>query len=290
MEANMSDNSWCDISDVFNQISSWSKEREESQKQLDQLLSTFDDAINKKVKEMIGEVDDLQDKLSVITKERDDLLVYVEKLCDATEKLKAKIPDETPEEDIDEHTQEDTFEMDNQETDIQEAEIPHADFYNEEKPAPESMNMESDACNNEKEVQEHFCPNCQLFFSSSDELKFHLLTMHSNLENNMAIQEGDAMSDGPNGTLTTVQKRSFNSDQLVRLNQEFDLNPYPNKEQHNNLANEIGLNMIQIKKWFKNKRADVGIKRETFKRSQVSDKAPKTCAVSDCVGSKVRHR
>ena len=106
---NFQNDSRCEISGLFTQLSSWSREREESQKQLDSLLATFDHTINNKVNEMNHEVDNLQDQLSVMTKERDDLLVYVEILCDATEKLKAKIrEDHVTETEETEETEEET--------------------------------------------------------------------------------------------------------------------------------------------------------------------------------------
>ena len=90
-------NSGYDISEVFNQLTSWSKKREESQRQLGLLLSTFDVTINKKVDEMVGEAVKLKDQLLAVKKERDDLLVFVDKLCEENEKLKAEHPDRTSE-------------------------------------------------------------------------------------------------------------------------------------------------------------------------------------------------
>ena len=85
-----------EIREIFNQLTSWSKKREESQRQLGLLLSTFDVTINKRVDEMVGEVVKLQDQLLAVKKERDDLLVFVDKLCEENEKLKAELPDRAP--------------------------------------------------------------------------------------------------------------------------------------------------------------------------------------------------
>ena len=185
---NFQNDSRCEVSRLFTQLSSWSREREESQKQLDSLLATFDHTINNKVNEMNHEVDNLQDQLSVMTKERDDLLVYVEILCDATEKLKAKIREdhvtetEETEENIYQHSQDDSFEVGCQDSDIPKVENSDTEVHDEESVAQESIHMESVACNNENGVNEHFCPNCHLFFSTSDNLKVHLQTIHSKLE------------------------------------------------------------------------------------------------------------
>ena len=310
----------CEISEMFRQLSSWSKEREESQKQLDTLLTTFDHTINNKVNELNYEVDNLQDQLSAMTKERDDLLVYVEKLCDATEKLKAKIQEETlvtePEENIYQHSQDDSFEVDCQDSDIPKVEIPDTEVHDEESVTQESILMESDVCDKENELNKHFCPNCHLFFSTSDNLKVHLQTIHSKLEighdDGMVCNECDKVfknkgslyahrkekhirahmqvnctmgkmqpklelslsipsedvSTGPYSNSITTQKikvsqgpRSLNSDQHAKLNQEFEANPHLDKERGNNLSDELGLDTIQIRNWFRNKRVDTGIKR-----------------------------
>ena len=308
----------CEISEMFRQLSSWSKEREESQKQLDTLLTTFDHTINNKVNELNYEVDNLQDQLSVMTKERDDLLVYVEKLCDATEKLKAKIQEDSePEENIYQHSQDDSFEVGCQDSDIPKVENSDTEVHDEESVAQESIHMESVACNNENGVNEHFCPNCHLFFSTSDNLKVHLQTIHSKLEighdYGMLCNECNKVFKTKRSLYTHVKEkhrnpprapevhlcpecgasfsrknnmrahmrenctvvkmqpkleikasRYFNSDQHARLNQEFEVNPYLDQERANNLSDELGLDMIQIRNWFRNKRVDTGIKREWY--------------------------
>ena len=185
---NTTNDSELEMSEVFNQLCSWSREREESQKQLDGLLNTFNNAVNKKVNDLIDQVDNLQDELSVIRKERDGLLVTVEMLCDATEKLKEKIPEEAP---VTEHEK-----SKNVMFDITQVDIPKTEVLVEKNVAEESGDMESDASMNENEVEEHFCPNCQLFFSTLDNLKVHLKTVHSKLEISQVMSLKDDANQG----------------------------------------------------------------------------------------------
>ena len=62
------------IKDLFLNLGSWRKEREENQRRLDDLLSDY---INKGMNDLIEEVSDLQFKLSVMTKQRNDLKICV---------------------------------------------------------------------------------------------------------------------------------------------------------------------------------------------------------------------
>ena len=50
-------------------------------------------------------------------------------------------------------------------------------------------------------------------------------------------------------------RKKFSSDQLQRMKDEFTVNRYLTKEQRRALAVELGLDEIQIKIWFQNKRA-----------------------------------
>ena len=163
-----------EIREVFNQLTSWSKKREDSQRQLGLLLSTFDVTINKKVDEMVGKVIKLQDQLLAVKKERDDLLVFVDKLCEENEKLKAEPRDRAP---VSEKV--DCL----QDTDNKQSEMLPTEVHDGTKFDPESIHVGSNSLDVENGVKEHFCPNCHLFFSSADNLKSHLQTVHFKSEN-----------------------------------------------------------------------------------------------------------
>ena len=65
---------------LFEELGSWSRERQESQKKLDNLLSSYSGSIKKGINSLIEEVGDLQAKNSVIAKERDGLLLTFNKM------------------------------------------------------------------------------------------------------------------------------------------------------------------------------------------------------------------
>ena len=80
------------VSDLFTKLNSCIKERETSQKWFHNLLSSYSGNINKGMNDLIDEVSYLQTQLKQMTRERDDLLVDVEKFCGEIEDLKAKMP------------------------------------------------------------------------------------------------------------------------------------------------------------------------------------------------------
>lgn len=66
------EDSSCEITDLFHGLSSWSKERAESQKRFESILSRC-------IIDVLDQVQDLKEKYSSVTKERDDLLETVMK-------------------------------------------------------------------------------------------------------------------------------------------------------------------------------------------------------------------
>ena len=76
----------------FEELGSWSRERQESQRRLDSLLSSYSDSIKKGINSLIEEVGDLQMKNSIITKERNDLLVIVNKMSVEIEHPRDQLP------------------------------------------------------------------------------------------------------------------------------------------------------------------------------------------------------
>ena len=77
---------------LFEELASWSKERQESQIRLDNLLSSYSGSIKKGINSLIEEVGDLQAKNSLITKERNDLHVIVNKMSVGIEQPWAQYP------------------------------------------------------------------------------------------------------------------------------------------------------------------------------------------------------
>ena len=85
-------NSRNDIKDLSQKLSSWRKESEESQRRLDEILNSCNWRIDKSIHNLIEEVGNLQTKLSIMTKERNDLLTAVNKLSEIG-LLRAKMPE-----------------------------------------------------------------------------------------------------------------------------------------------------------------------------------------------------
>ena len=79
------------IQDLFKKLYSWSKERKESQRQLDYFLSLYGSCIDKEANDITEEVHALHAQLSVIKKERNDLLLAVNKMSGEILKLRAQI-------------------------------------------------------------------------------------------------------------------------------------------------------------------------------------------------------
>merc|ERR1711963_537994 len=70
--SNQREESSCEITDLFHGLSSWSKERAESQRRFESILSRC-------IIDVLDQVQDLKEKYSSVTKERDDLLETVMK-------------------------------------------------------------------------------------------------------------------------------------------------------------------------------------------------------------------
>ena len=69
-----------EIKELIQTLNQWSKEREQSQKWLDNLLSSYSDTVDKDIDHLIKEICHLRSELSVVTKERNELLDSNKKL------------------------------------------------------------------------------------------------------------------------------------------------------------------------------------------------------------------
>ena len=81
-----------EVGEFFQNLTSWSKERAESQRQLDSLVSLYNCSFYKCINGLIEEVGDLKAKHSAIVKERDNLHKTVIKQSNEIGQLKAKLP------------------------------------------------------------------------------------------------------------------------------------------------------------------------------------------------------
>ena len=69
-----------DVQELFAKLSTWMKEREESQRELSSIIITYERSVNKDMNDLVREYSDMQTKLSAMTKERDDLFATVQEL------------------------------------------------------------------------------------------------------------------------------------------------------------------------------------------------------------------
>ena len=83
-----------EVGNLFNKLSSWSKEREESQKQLSNIICSYNTIVTQGINDMaegLRGFSDMQAQLSAVTDERDSLLATVNNLNDEVKKLSDKL-------------------------------------------------------------------------------------------------------------------------------------------------------------------------------------------------------
>ena len=89
----------------------------------------------------------------------------------------------------------------------------------------------------------------------------------------------------------TRKNRTFNKVQLARLKQEFEQNPYPNKEHKINLSVELVADKTQISSWFASMRSKNGIKKSD--QEKTDEKAQiltcKQCPYTTAMNYKLKH-
>ena len=132
------------VVDFVQKLNSWSNERKESQTQLDNLLYSYSGSIIKEVNDLTDEVSDLQLRFSVITKERNDMILAVNKMRGEIDQLRARSstaqPSPDPEEDYDLSTEETS-----QESEMPAMKIPDELEYDSEMEEQESHQIRNTA-------------------------------------------------------------------------------------------------------------------------------------------------
>ena len=81
----------CKTMDLLKKLNSWSKEMKESQRQLDNILTSYCGSIKKELYDLTEEVSDLQAQRSVITKERNEMILAVDKMNGEIDQLRAQL-------------------------------------------------------------------------------------------------------------------------------------------------------------------------------------------------------
>ena len=114
-----------EIKELIQTLNQWSKEREQSQKWLDNLLSSYSDTVDKDIDHLTREIGHLRSELSVITKERNELLDDNKKLGLDVKKQKDRFAmfKNLFEMESEENVEDDNQEIDFPEVDAQDASI-----------------------------------------------------------------------------------------------------------------------------------------------------------------------
>ena len=120
-----------EIKELIQKLSWWSKEREQSQKWLENLLSSFNGTIDEDINNLTEEVGDLKSQLSVVTKERNDLKDTNKKLDNEIEQQRNKF---AMFKNLLEMESQENKDEDNQEVDLRVGETPDSDLPEGETP------------------------------------------------------------------------------------------------------------------------------------------------------------
>ena len=78
-----------EVGDMFKKLSSW---MEETQRQFSNSINSYAQSMGEELNDLAEEICDLETKLSVITKERDDLLNTINNLSGEIRQWSAKLP------------------------------------------------------------------------------------------------------------------------------------------------------------------------------------------------------
>ena len=135
-----------ELSYFFEELESWSQERVESQKQLDNLLRSYSGSIKKGIMSFIQEIHELQLKNTAITQERDNLIAIAKNRNGVMEAQKVQIPIGKLEPKTEQNL--------HKEEDCQEPGIWKVEHPTSEEDAEESGDEEEDAVESEDEKED----------------------------------------------------------------------------------------------------------------------------------------
>ena len=139
-----------EVGEFFQNLTSWSKERAESQRQLDSLVSLYNCSFYKCINGLIEEVGDLKAKHSAIVKERDNLHKTVIKQSNEIGQLKAKLPTVQNLPDAEENPEQET-----QGADSQNSHIPKEEHHDNEEHVEKRNDQDSCQVSSFEETMEN---------------------------------------------------------------------------------------------------------------------------------------
>ena len=174
-----------EVGNLFDKLGSW---RDESHKQISDIINFHSSSINKGINDLVKEVGDLQAELSVTKKERNVLLDTVENLNGEIRHLSAKLPVTQPLPEPE----------DNLSPDVREEAISDTTEHYIERPRIESETAKEEECldygdifdeNDQQQIlkspentsEDFVCSECNFVFSTQENLTIHLKNVHPKL-------------------------------------------------------------------------------------------------------------
>ena len=173
--------------------------RDESHKQISDIIKYHDSAIKEGINNLVKKVSDLQDELSIIRKERNVLLETVENLNGEIRHLNDKIAITAPEDIINQEiTEDETIVGKKANTtvhDIDNSNISNEADEEEMECSVKETNSNPDVDEISKSIEDSLvdfaCSKCNFAFSSNENMIIHLKNVHPKLDIDKAIQGGD---------------------------------------------------------------------------------------------------
>jgi len=189
-----------EVHDLFEKLISW---RDESHKEFSSIINSHNSTVKKGINDLVKEVSNLQDELSVIRKERNVLLETVENLNGEIRHLSTK--SKKPSQDIEFDHNHDLKQKDCSNTEflddrntcesIERPEIPSDQselIDTSDYEAISDQNADEVISNTEDDISEDFiCSECKFAFSSNENIAIHVRNVHANPDLNEDSQGGD---------------------------------------------------------------------------------------------------
>ena len=199
-------NSQSQVNDLFEKLISW---RDESHKEISYIINSYNSHVKMGINNLVNEVSDLQDELSVIRKERNVLLETVENLSGEIRHLSAKIPSKKPSRDKELDHMQDIKQEEFSNTDIPEdiytcEAVKRPEIPSEKNELVECSDYEAISEQNAEEPiskddlsEDFICSYCNFAFSSNENLAIHEKNVHANPDLSEVSQEYDEESREP---------------------------------------------------------------------------------------------
>ena len=212
------------VGNFFEQLSS---RRDESYKQISDIINSHNSAIKEGIGNLVKKVSDLQDELSIMRNERNVLLETVENLNGEIRHLNAKMSI-TPSENIinQDITMDEETELQMPKTvvhDLESADVKiEADEETNESVSNHTVDKEI-ITSPENTLGDFVCPECKFVFSSNEYLIIHVKNIHPQLDTSEESQRGNEKSKC---------QRDISNDGIIERNMHDNMKKYTCEKCH----------------------------------------------------------